>query len=187
MERNRRVAKAYARAPVLTINGLDDGFDGYRIGLNGFDNPMRDEKTLEVKRNIGMGIKIKMDQNGNIMAKRMSKSNVYIKGWQSEDFDPSMTTVSSEIIQANGLLELQKSVILFDMKKFQRLLDRELRCAYPDRRKLEAQCICCVGFVRDAHELLNLPSWIMIINIVALDMLKSKIPPSKIKVFNQNL
>nr|CAD7589806.1 unnamed protein product [Timema genevievae] len=31
LERNRRVAKAYARAPVLTINGSDDGFDGFRI------------------------------------------------------------------------------------------------------------------------------------------------------------
>ena len=30
LERNRRVAKAYARAPVLTINGSDDGFDGFR-------------------------------------------------------------------------------------------------------------------------------------------------------------
>jgi hypothetical protein len=30
LERNRRVAKAYARAPVLTINGSQDGFDGYR-------------------------------------------------------------------------------------------------------------------------------------------------------------
>lgn len=30
LERNRRVAKAYARAPVLTINGSDDGFDGMR-------------------------------------------------------------------------------------------------------------------------------------------------------------
>jgi hypothetical protein len=29
-ERNRRVAKAYARAPVLTVNGSDDGFDGMR-------------------------------------------------------------------------------------------------------------------------------------------------------------
>ncbi|KPJ03065.1 hypothetical protein RR46_06223 [Papilio xuthus] len=29
-EKNRRVAKAYARAPVLTINGSDDGFDGMR-------------------------------------------------------------------------------------------------------------------------------------------------------------
>lgn len=29
-EKNRRVAKAYARAPVLTINGSEDGFDGMR-------------------------------------------------------------------------------------------------------------------------------------------------------------
>ena len=53
LERNRRVAKAYARAPVLTVNGSDDGFDGFRIGLAGFDNPMRDSKTEEVKRHIG--------------------------------------------------------------------------------------------------------------------------------------
>jgi len=45
LERNRRVAKAYARAPVLTINGSDDGFDGFRIGVAGFDNPMRDAAT----------------------------------------------------------------------------------------------------------------------------------------------
>ncbi|KAH7953884.1 hypothetical protein HPB49_013368 [Dermacentor silvarum] len=31
MERNRRVAKAYARASVLTINGSNEGFDGYRL------------------------------------------------------------------------------------------------------------------------------------------------------------
>lgn len=30
LERNRRVAKAYARAPVLTVNGSTDGFDGFR-------------------------------------------------------------------------------------------------------------------------------------------------------------
>jgi hypothetical protein len=53
LERNRRVAKAYARAPVITVNGSDDGFDGFRIGLAGFDNPMRDVKTEEVKRHIG--------------------------------------------------------------------------------------------------------------------------------------
>lgn len=53
MERNRRVAKAYARAPILTINGSSDGFDGYRVGLKGFDNPMRDVKTEEVLKHIG--------------------------------------------------------------------------------------------------------------------------------------
>ena len=32
MERNRRIAKAYARVPLLTINGADNGFDGFKIG-----------------------------------------------------------------------------------------------------------------------------------------------------------
>lgn len=32
-ERNRRVAKAYARVPVLTVNGSDDGFDGMRYEI----------------------------------------------------------------------------------------------------------------------------------------------------------
>ena len=41
------------RAPVLTVNGSDDGFDGFRIGLAGFDNPMRDNKTEEAKWHIG--------------------------------------------------------------------------------------------------------------------------------------
>ncbi len=179
MERNRRVAKAYARCPVLTINGSDNGFDGYQVGLNGFDNPRRDAKTEEAIRHIGMGIKIKMDQSGNILIKRVSKSNVYIKGWQSEDFDPSMTTVSAEIIKSNGLVEAQKTVKLFDMKKFQSMVHRELRCAYPDRKSLEAKCISFIGFVRDASDVLDLPVWIMIVNIIALDMLKSKLPPSK--------
>ena len=52
LERNRRVAKAYARAPVVTVNGTDEGFDGFRIGVSGFDNPMRDIGTEETIRQI---------------------------------------------------------------------------------------------------------------------------------------
>lgn len=171
LERNRRVAKAYARAPVLTINGSDDGFDGYRIGLCGFDNPMRDAKTEDVKRHIGHGVKIKMDDAGNIMIKRISKSNVYVKEIHPED-----SSHSSEVVRLNGQLENDKPVKLFDIKKFQSNVSRELRRAYPDRRKLESQCVCIISFVKDATELLDCPCWVMIINIVALDMLKSKLP-----------
>lgn len=53
MERNCRIAKAYAREPVITINESEDGFDGHCIGLNGFDNPMRDSLVEEVKMRIG--------------------------------------------------------------------------------------------------------------------------------------
>lgn len=38
-----------------------------------------------------------------------------------------------------GALEVDKPVKLFDMKKFQQNVARELKRAYPDRRKLECQ------------------------------------------------
>lgn len=173
LERNRRVAKAYARAPVLTVNGSDDGFDGFRIGLAGFENPMRDPKTEEVKRNIGQGCKIKMDDSGNILVKRIAKSNVYVKVTSEEN------SVSNDILKMpHGALEPEKPVKLFDMKKFQQNVSREMRRAYPDRRKLETQCISAIAFVRNEAEILDSPCWIMLINIVAMDMLKSKMPPS---------
>ena len=50
-----------------------------RLGLNGFSNPMRDPKTEEFKENIGQGAKVKMDESGNILLKRLSKSPVYVK------------------------------------------------------------------------------------------------------------
>ena len=60
LERNRRVAKAYARAPVLTVNGTDQGFDGFRIGLSGFENPMRDIGTEESLKQINQ---VSCDEN----------------------------------------------------------------------------------------------------------------------------
>ena len=177
LERNRRVAKAYARAPVLTVNGSDDGFDGFRIGLAGFENPMRDKQTEEVKRAIGQGCKIKMDDSGNILVKRIAKEKVYVKQ-TSED-----NAIANDILKLpNGSLEAEKPVKLFDMKKFQQNVSREMRRAYPDRRKLECQCISAIAFVRNEQDILDSPCWIMLINIVAMDMLKSKMPPSKTKV-----
>ncbi|KAJ8980597.1 hypothetical protein NQ317_018725 [Molorchus minor] len=166
LERNRRVAKAYARAPVLTVNDSDDGFDGFRIGLCGFDNPMRDQKTEEFKRHIGHGVKIKMDDAGNILIKRVSKCNVYIKN----------TGQGEENAIGNEILKLPNCA-LEPEKPFQSNVNRELRRAYPDRRRLECQCLSAIAFVKSEPELLECPIWVLIINIVAMDMLKSKLPP----------
>ncbi|XP_073845557.1 expansion [Musca autumnalis] len=175
-ERNRRVAKAYARAPVLTINGSDDGFDGMRIGLCGFDNPMRDQKTEEFKKHIGQGVKIKMDDAGNILIRRYAKSNVYIKSTASSPNEE--TSIGADILKLpNQALESEKIVKLFDMKKFQSNVNRELRRAYPDRRRLETQCLSAVAFVKSESDILECPIWVLIVNVVAMDMLKSKLPP----------
>ena len=105
MERNRRVAKAYARAPVLTINGSDDGFDGFRIGVAGFDNPMRDAATDDTIRRIGQGFKLKMDDVGNILIKRLTRATaVRVRNVNEE------SAVSNDIIlkMPNGVLDVEK-------------------------------------------------------------------------------
>ena len=51
----------------------------FRIGVNGFENPLRDPKTAEFKLQIGAGCKMKMDETGNILIKRFSERNVYVK------------------------------------------------------------------------------------------------------------
>jgi len=173
LERNRRVAKAYARAPVLTVNGSPDGFDGFRIGLNGFDNPMRDPKVDEVKSLIGQGCKVKMDATGNILVKRLSRAPVFVKNTIEEN------SISNDILKLpnTGLLDPpDKPFKLFDMRKFQQNVNRELKRAYPDRRKLEAQCISAVSFVKNEQDLLYSPVWMMLINVVALEMLNAKMP-----------
>jgi hypothetical protein len=71
---------------------------------------------------------------------------------------------------------------LFDMKKFQQNVNRELRRAYPDRRRLECQCLSAVAFVKSESELLDCPIWVLIINVVAMDMLKSKLPPGNLAI-----
>ena len=173
LERNRRVAKAYARAPVLTVNGSPDGFDGFRIGLNGFDNPMRDPKVEDIKQLIGQGCKVKMDATGNILVKRLSRAPVYVKNTIEEN------SISNDILKLpnNGLLEpIDKPFKLFDMRKFQQNVNRELKRAFPDRKKLEAQCVSAISFVKNEQDLLYSPVWVMLINVVALEMLNAKMP-----------
>jgi len=172
LERNRRVAKAYARVPVITVNGTDQGFDGFRIGVAGFENPMRDVGTEEVIKQINQGFKLKMDDMGNILVKRLCKSQVYARptGEQS--------AISNDILKNNnGLLEHDKPFKLFEMKKYQNNLNREMKQQYPDRRKLEAQCISLVSFGPSQVDILDCPIWILVINVVAMEMLRSKMPP----------
>lgn len=66
------------------------------------------------------------------------------------------------------------------MKKFQSNVNRELRRAYPDRRRLECQCLSAIAFVKSEPDVLECPIWVLIINVVAMDMLKSKLPPGNI-------
>lgn len=120
-----------------------------------------------------------MDDAGNILIRRYSRGNVHIKSTASSPKDE--TSLSTEILKLpNQALEVEKVVKLFDMKKFQSNINRELRQAYPDRRRLELQCLSSIVFVKSESEILDCPIWVLVVNIVAMDMLKSKLPPSEL-------
>ena len=76
------------------------------------------------------------------------------------------------------------------MKKFQQNMNRELKRPFPDRHKLESQCISAISFGastvdgKNNGNVLNLPIWIMAINVVAMEMLRTKLPPLPCKLFN---
>ncbi|KAH8284637.1 hypothetical protein KR018_009046, partial [Drosophila ironensis] len=172
-EKNRRVAKAYARSSVITINGSKNGFDGVRIGLNGFENPMRDAETKVIKKSIGDGFKIKMDDIGNIFIKRYGKSSIYVNSTSQGNEE---TVIGGDIIQMPQMsLTAGTSSKLFDMKKFQTNINREFARTYPERGRLERQCLSAVSLVKSNNNLINSPVWILVVNVVAMDMLRSRL------------
>jgi len=97
-----------------------------------------------------------------------------VKSWLNHFLDEN--SISSEIIKSNGKLDQNKAYKFFDIKKFQSNIEKELRSAYPDRKKLENQCISIFALVQDMPELLEIPCYVLIVNIVAIDMLKSRLP-----------
>lgn len=119
-----------------------------------------------------------MDDAGNILIRRYSRSNVYVKSTVNNSKDE--TAIGSEILKLpNQALEIEKISKLFDVKRFQSNINRELKQAYPDRRRLELQCLSAISFVRTESDVLDCPIWVLVINVVAMDMLKTKMPLSE--------
>ena len=75
----------------MSLNGSKCGFDGFKVGLNGFENPMRDGEVEACKAAIGMGCKLKLTENGDILIKRFGRNNVFVQSMLSE------SAVSNEI------------------------------------------------------------------------------------------
>ena len=119
----------FVRAPVLTINGAGDGFDGVKIGLGGFG-----EGLMELKSSVGAGCKLKLGESGDILVKRVGEGEIFTKNLMGD------TAVSNDILKLpRGLLPLDRAFRLFDMKKFRQNMNRELKRPTPDRRKIENQ------------------------------------------------
>lgn len=192
-ERNRRLAKAYVSAPVLTVDGSTHGLDGFRIGLSGIDNMYRSLESMGCLRSISHGIKLKIDNRGNILIRKIGQANslaqnnspnqcsVWVKDWPST----TNSKLNASLNENCMMREIEKSDIsykLFDMRKFRLQLERH-RLNNDNSVMDWRQCVSIISFVRakaidnekqtPTTNLLEDPCWLMIINIIAIDMLKS--------------
>jgi hypothetical protein len=169
----------------MSINGSKCGFDGFKVGLNGFENPMRDGEVEDFKAAIGTGCKLKLTENGDILVKRVGRSNVFVQNMLTE------SAVSNDVLKLPfGLLEQDRAMKLFDIQKFKQNVNREMKRVHPDWKKIESQVngpilgntsrillfqvISSFSFVKNPDNVLECPVWVMLVNIVALEMIQTK-------------
>lgn len=144
-----------------------------------------------------------MDQQGNILAKRMGNSAVIAQGVSA----PENYCFSPDIIKANGHLshdkpvKVRKQLIsnafififihipcilsqIFDMNLFKNAIRHELQQPYPDRKKLLFKSVMGVSLVKSSSNPLNTPCWFMLVNLVAIDMINTQLPsvPQSIQI-----
>lgn len=61
------------------------------------------------------------------------------------------------------------------MRKFTTNINREMGRAYPESSRLQRQCLSAISLVKSNNNLINCPLWILVINVVAIDMLKNRL------------
>lgn len=98
-------------------------------------------------------------------------------------YDLECNALPDQLMLNNGIVNSNDSVI-FDLHKFKTNIFKELNSSNgkspPDRKKLmnkmENQCIETVIFIRESstNDCLYNPVWLLLINVVALDFLRSK-------------
>ncbi|CAI2356104.1 unnamed protein product [Caenorhabditis sp. 36 PRJEB53466] len=180
MERCKRVAKAYLRKTTVIIDGSEDEFDGKTLGFNHFENPTRDDHTKEIRAKIADGVILKMDYQGNIKGMSRGATPIICQGWK----EPRNNCISDRLVRLHGKLnhgasEDEKAYKVFDMRKFKHALERELHDGTPDARTLLLKTCMRIALVKDGADMNRTPCWFAVVNLVALDMIKEKIPQIK--------
>ena len=104
------------------------GFDPEIRGLN---KMFLTAPTLDLTHNIKTVFFVNFPK-GNILVKRFSRAPVFVLNTLEE------SAVSNDVIRLapRGELEAERPFKIFDMKKFQQNVNRELKRPFPDRRKV---------------------------------------------------
>ena len=170
LEKKRQTGKAYIKTPVFSIDGSDVGFDGDVVGVNGIKSGDGDKESAMCKLLIEEGCRLKLTQSGDILIKRDDNLNIFVK----QPKQGNSSSLGDQLVKLPyGLLPQYKTHKLFDMKKFQQILSTELLNDCPDWISLGNQAVSILSFAKFSDDILSAPVWVVIVNIVALHILKT--------------
>ena len=170
IEKKTRLAKAYIKTPFVGIDGSNTGFDGHKVGINGLECEVTcDKESAMCKLLIEEGCRLKLTQNGDILIKRDDNLNIF--AFRSKHSTQAMNDALVKL--PYGLVQKNKTYKLFDMKKFQDHLSQELLTDRPDWSSLEMETAVMFSFAKFTEDVIQSPVWIVIINIVALQVIKT--------------
>ncbi|CAD5229159.1 unnamed protein product [Bursaphelenchus okinawaensis] len=181
MEKGRRLAKAYLRQSTLIVDGGDEEFDGKTLGFNYFASTHADHQIQEFREKIGDGVIIKMD-NGNLKAMAGGSTPVIVQNVR--DSVGRNVCMSEGLIQSHGRLPCRSNdynskennvVKIFDIKKFERYVKSLKLESESEKQHLLGRSCVRIALVKDGQEMAKTPCWFMIINIIAVDMIKDRI------------
>jgi len=181
MERNRRVAKAYIRSPVVSVGGGREGFDGLRVGLQGFENPFRDNETRQVMSRLGgQCCRIQMDSEGFVDVRRTGKTEVNVMSALAATSHTTRlgTMGRRKPVEGPQVLEADQALLMFDMAKLKRNVADSFMyhgTGNRNKRELELECVTTLSFVKNNESILEQPCWIILINLVSLDFLRTSL------------
>ncbi|VIO89778.1 Uncharacterized protein BM_BM8761 [Brugia malayi] len=160
MERNIRSAKAYLRSRVITIDGSEAEFDGVRIGLQRFDNSYRDDGTIRAFETFGKGVKMKIDDIGNVWLKCIEGS-VFVSG------------ILGEIIVKNDPIKI------FDLKILKEIVSRNNDFDEIARDRYSRMAITYAHINKPTNPLSS-ALWFAVINLTALEMIQILFPSNSV-------
>uniref|UniRef100_A0A0R3RKQ0 MH2 domain-containing protein n=1 Tax=Elaeophora elaphi TaxID=1147741 RepID=A0A0R3RKQ0_9BILA len=156
MERNIRSAKAYLRSRVITVDGSDAEFDGLRIGLRRFENSYRDDGTIRAFEALGKGVKMKIDDVGNVWLK-CTEGSVFVTG------------ILGEIIVKNDPIKIFDLKIIKEFVSLHSDFDEAARDRY-------SRMAITYAHVDKPTDPLSSSLWFAVIHLTALEMIQILLP-----------
>lgn len=137
-----------------------------RIGLARFDHVDRSPTQTDILDALDCGVKIKIDPDGNLWAKRLSTTAaVYLK--------PLYHNRADDLFVIDD-----RPVKIFDIHRFRALIavERQRHIDGADdiasvARRLQNCCMVCIKFGVEHADLIQTPCWIIVVHLVAVELL----------------